>query len=181
MFFPIAHLNSKCWAETHLYIDDHCMRIILRARSQWTEVLASSPGAPMRDMHARNGACYHVRDVRWNQLPYMTQQQVGRLEAQIFSPKFEVFYLNVTISYESASQGPSVPSLGVKSRDLHGKLDHANVYYSLAEPDPYARVWLRETTSISRFHLSVDTFELPCKLKFLTHSEEAEASPLADS
>ena len=54
----------------------------------------------------------------------MAQQQVGRLEAQNFSLKFELF---VTISYESASQGPSVPSLGVKSRDLHGKLDRANV------------------------------------------------------
>ena len=48
---------------------------------------------------------YHVHDVRWNQLPYMAQQQVGRLEAQNFSPKFELFDLNVTISYESVSQG----------------------------------------------------------------------------
>ena len=57
----------------------------------------------------------------------MAQQQVGRLEAQNFSPKFELFDLNVTISYESANQGPSVPLLGVKSRDLHDKLDRANV------------------------------------------------------
>ena len=66
------------------------------------------------------GKTYHVRNVRWNQLPYMVQQRVGWLERRISHRKFEFFDLNVTISYESASGGPSVPSLRVENCDLHG-------------------------------------------------------------
>ena len=53
--------------------------------------------------------------------------RLAGLRHGISHQKFKLFDLNVTISYESASQGPIVPSLGVKSRDLHGKLDRANV------------------------------------------------------
>ena len=48
---------------------------------------------------------------------YMVQQRVGWLERWNFSPKFD---LNVTISYESASGGPSVPSLCIGNCDFHG-------------------------------------------------------------
>ena len=49
----------------------------------------------------------------------MAQQLVGRLETQISHQKFKCFYMNVTIGYESVNGGPSVPSLHVKSCDLH--------------------------------------------------------------
>ena len=46
----------------------------------------ASPQAPRSfQLHARKegepGKTYHVRDVRWNQLPYMAQQQVGQDQA----------------------------------------------------------------------------------------------------
>ena len=44
------------------------------------------------------GKTYHVRDVRWKQLPYMVQQLVGWLERRISHRKFEFFDLNITIS-----------------------------------------------------------------------------------
>ena len=50
----------------------------------------------------------------------MVQQRVGWLKRWNFSPKFESFDLNVTISYESASGGPSVPLLCIENCDLHG-------------------------------------------------------------
>ena len=64
--------------------------------------LASSPGAPIfstaREKLGPRGSLvnktYHVRDVRWNRLPYMAQQQVGRLEAQNISPKVRAFRYN---------------------------------------------------------------------------------------
>ena len=66
------------------------------------------------------GKTYHVRDVRWNQLPYMVQQRVDWLERRISHRKFEFFDLNITISYESANRGHSVPLLCVENSDLHG-------------------------------------------------------------
>ena len=106
------------------------------------------------------GKTYHMRDVRWNQLPYMVQQQVGWLERQNFSPKFD---LNITISYESASGGPSVPSLYIKNCDLHGNSIRVHALVQVGSTWAWTRI------------------ELPCKLQFSTCSEEAEASSLADS
>ena len=59
-----------------------------------------------------------MRYIRWNQLPYMIQQLVGWLQRHISHRKFKFFDLNVTISYESASGGPSVPLLRVENCDL---------------------------------------------------------------
>ena len=50
----------------------------------------------------------------------MVQQRVGWLERRISHRKFEFFDLNITISYESASGGPSVPLLLVENCNLHG-------------------------------------------------------------
>ena len=47
----------------------------------------------------------------------MAQQQVGQLVTWISHWKFKFF---TTIGYESASRGPSVPSLHVKNCNLHG-------------------------------------------------------------
>ena len=66
------------------------------------------------------GKTHYVRDIRWNQLPYMAQQRVGRLETQISTESSSSFDVKVTIGYESANGGPSVPSLRVESCDLHG-------------------------------------------------------------
>ena len=57
---------------------------------------------------------YHMCEIRWNQLPYMTQQRVGWLETRNLSLKVWFFDLNVTISYDSDSRGPSVPSLHIE-------------------------------------------------------------------
>ena len=46
----------------------------------------------------------------------MVQQRVGWLKRRNFSPKFG---LNVTISYETASGVPSVPSFCIENCDLH--------------------------------------------------------------
>ena len=61
-----------------------------------------------------------MHDVRWNQLPYMAQQWLGQLETWISHRKFEFFDLNVTFHHESASGGPSVPSMRVENCNLHG-------------------------------------------------------------
>ena len=82
-------------------------------------ILASSPGAPIfstaREKRGEPDKTYHVRDVRWNQLPYMAQQRVGQDQAE-----FEFFNQYVTIGYESARGDASASSLCVKNCDLHG-------------------------------------------------------------
>ena len=134
---------------------------------QWLHhMLASSPQAPrsfQRCMRkeGKPGKTYHVHDVRWNQLPYMVQQRVGWLERRISHRKFEFFDLNVTISYESASGGPSVPLLRVENYDLHGNS-------------------IVPTSKSVSFHLGMNTIELPCKSQFSTRSEGTEGPPLAD-
>ena len=82
--------------------------------------------------------------------------ELASLRHRISHHKFELF---VTISYESASGGPSDPSLGVENCNLHSN---------------------SIMTHPSRFHLGVDMIELPCKLQFLTRSKGAEMSLLAD-
>ena len=65
-----------------------------------------------REKEGEPGKTYHVHDIRWNQLPYMAQQRVGQLERGNFSLKARVFRSE---RYESASRGPSVPSVPLPS------------------------------------------------------------------
>ena len=94
------------------------------------------------------GKTYHMRDVRWNQLPYMVQQQVGWLKRWTLSPKVRVLQSEFTISYESASG-----CLCVKNCDL--QLDRDKFYQApllfscnvekIGEPgDETMHVWLMQ-------------------------------------
>ena len=65
------------------------------------------------------GKTYHMHGVRWNQLPYMAQQQVGQHQGDRCR-MFEFFDWYVTIGYESASKDASAPLLRVENCDLHG-------------------------------------------------------------
>ena len=76
---------------------------------------------------------------------------------RISHKKFKFFDLNITISYESASGGHSVPSLWVENYNLHSN----SIVHSSKS--------------------GVDTIELPCKSQFSTHSEAVIASSLAHS
>ena len=89
--------------------------------------IASSPGSPIfSTLHEKRGPrgpgepgkTYHVRNVRWNQLPYMAQQQVGQNQGYRCQ-EFEFFDQYVTIGYESVSGDVSVPFLQVENCDLH--------------------------------------------------------------
>ena len=88
--------------------------------------------------------------------------ELAGLRHRISHRKFELFNLNVTIGYESASRGPSVPLVGVENCDLHSNS-------------------IVPTSKLVPPGCSMDTIKLSCKLQFLTHSEGAEASPIVDS
>ena len=55
--------------------------------------------------------------------------ELASLRHRISCRKFEYFVLNITISYESASRGPSDPLLGVENCNSH-KLDCAVIKIS---------------------------------------------------
>ena len=86
------------------------------------KLIASSPGSPifstLHEKEGEPGKTYHMRDIRWNQLPYMAQWQVGQNQGDRCR-KFEFFDWCVTIGYESASEDASAPLLQVENCDLH--------------------------------------------------------------
>ena len=85
--------------------------------------------------------------------------ELAGLRHRISHQKFD---LKVTISYESASGGPSIPSLGVENCDLHG---NSIVPSSKSvPPGPHGHNWIT---------LQITVFEA-C-------SEGAESAPVPDS
>ena len=85
--------------------------------------------------------------------------ELASLRGENSHQKLEFFELK---GCESASGGPSVRSPCVENCDLHGNS-------------------IVPTSKLSRFHLGVDTIELPCKSQFLTRRKGIEVSLLADS
>ena len=62
------------------------------------------------------GKTYHMGGTNFHM---WHNSKLANLRHGISHLKFEFFDLNIIISYESTSRGPSVPSLGVENCNLH--------------------------------------------------------------